>query len=109
MDQTLIQESHLGLGRVHVHIDAIGRQRDEEVNLGAPLLDGSHAVSSLDGVRDRPVLDDAVVDEDVLRTARGPLLAEGRDKAGNRNSGGVLAHRHEVRPVAVHLIEAFFK
>jgi hypothetical protein len=30
----LIRNLHLGLRRVHVHIHAIRRQRDEEVNLG---------------------------------------------------------------------------
>ena len=48
----------------------------KQVDLGAALLDRRDAVGVDDGVRDRPVLHDAAVDEDVLRArASGPCSA----------------------------------
>ena len=81
--QRLLAEPHLGLRRVHVDVDAIGRHLDEQMHLGAALLDRRDAVGVDDGVRDRPVLDDAAVDEDVLRPARRSLLGERGDEAGD--------------------------
>ena len=43
---------------------------------GTPLLDRRVAVGLDNRVRDRPVFDDAAVDEDVLRAARRPLLGQ---------------------------------
>ena len=51
---------------------------------GLRSLIDADAVGVDDRVRDRPVLDDAAVDEDVLRAARRPLLRQRRDEAGQR-------------------------
>jgi hypothetical protein len=104
--QALIEKAHFRFRRVHVDVDAIGRQLDEQVHLRAALLDCRDAVGLLDGVRDGAVADDALVDEDVLRPARGALLAERRDESAHAQPGRLLDDRHQIRPVAVDLIEA---
>ncbi len=73
------------------------------------LLDGRDAVGLLDGVRDRAVAHHAPVDEHVLGTSNRPLLAERRHDTPHGDAGRVFDHRHQVRPVAVDLIEAFLK
>ena len=62
----------------------VGRHLDEQVHLRAALLDRRRAVGVDDRVRDRPVLDDPAVDEDVLRAARRPLLGQRGDVADRR-------------------------
>ena len=59
---------------------------------GLRSLIDADAVGVDDGVRDRPVLDDPAVDEDVLRPARRPLLGQRRDVAGQPQAAGLLAH-----------------
>ena len=49
---------------------ALRRHLEEQMDFRAAFLDRRHAVGVDDRVRDRPVLDDAAVDEDVLRPAR---------------------------------------
>ena len=89
--QRLLAEPHLRLRRMHVDVERVGRHLDEQVHLGAALLDRRHAVGVDDRVRDRLVLDDAAVDEDVLRPARRPLLGQRRDVAGQPDAAGFLA------------------
>ena len=55
VDERLLEEPHLGLRRVHVDVDAVRRDLDEEVDLRAALLDRRDAVGVGDRVRDRPV------------------------------------------------------
>jgi hypothetical protein len=106
VDQALIEESHFRLGRMNVHVHAIGRQLDEEVHLGAAFLDRRDAVGLLNRVSDRAIAHHAAVDEHVLRSAHGPLLAERRDETAHGHARGVLGDGHEVRAVAVDLVEA---
>ena len=84
--ERLLEEAHFRLRRVHVDVDAVGRNLDEQVHLRAALLDRRDAVGLGDRVRDRPVLDDAAVDEDVLRAADRALVAERRDVAVDRQA-----------------------
>ena len=72
---------------------------------GLRSLIDADAVGVDDRVRDRPVLDDAAVDEDVLRTARRPLLGERRDVAGHAQPAGFLSDLEEIAPLAVDLIQ----
>ena len=76
VNRGLVAEPHLRLGRVHVDVDHVGRHLEEQVDLGAALLDRRDAVSVDDRVRDRLVLDDPAVDEDVLRASPRPLLRQ---------------------------------
>ena len=109
MHQALIEEPHLGLRRMHVDVDAIGRQVDQEVHFGAALLDRRHAVGLLNGVGDRAVTDDAAVDEDVLRAARGTLVGKRGHEAAHRDLRRGLGDRHQVGPLAVDLVEALLE
>ena len=68
------------------------RHLDEQVHFRAALLDRRHAVGVDDRVRDRPVLDDAAVDEHVLRPARRPLLGQRRDVAEHLHVAAVAPH-----------------
>ena len=45
--EPLLEKSHLGLRRMDVHVHAIGRNLDEEMHLGTPLLDRRDAVGLL--------------------------------------------------------------
>ena len=105
VDVRLIAEAHLRLRRVDVHVDRRRRHRDEQVHLGAALLDRRDAVGVDDGVRDGAVLDDPPVDEDVLRAARRPLLGQRRDVAQHLDVARVAAHLDEIVPLAVQLVE----
>ena len=58
-----------------------GANLHEQVHLRAAFFDRRDAVGLGDGVGDRAVLDDAAVDEDVLRPAHRALIAERRDVA----------------------------
>ena len=104
--QRLLEEAHFGLGRMHVDVDAVGRNLDEQMDLRAALLDRRDAVGLGNRVRDRAVPDDAAVDEDVLRAAHGPVIAERRDVAVNRDARRVLAELEQIRPIAEQLEEA---
>ena len=101
--ERLFAEPHLRLRRVDVDVHGFGRHLDEEVHLGAALFDRRHAVGGDDRVRDRPILDDAPVDEDVLRSACRPLVGERRDVPGQSDAAGVLADFEQVGPFAVQL------
>src|ERR671918_450938 len=70
----LVGAADLRLRRVYVHVDRVVRHFDEEMHLGAALLDRCHAVGRDDGARNRPVLHHTPIDEDVLRPSRGSLL-----------------------------------
>ena len=104
--ERLFQEPHFGLRRVHVDVDAVGRDLDEEMHLGAALLDRRDAIGLGDRVRDGAVFDDAAVDEDVLGAAHGPLVAERGDVAVDLQAGRFLADLDEVRPLTKQLEEA---
>ena len=103
--QRLLAEADLGFRRMHVHVERVGRHLEEQMHLGAALLDRRHAVGVDDGVRDGLVLDDAPIDEDVLRPASGPLLGQRRDEAEHQDAASLLAHLEQVGAVAVELIE----
>ena len=75
------------------------------MDLGTPFLDGGDAVRVDDRVRDRAVLDDAAIDEDVLRPARRPLLRQRGDEADNFHLAAVPAHVNQVPTLAVELIQ----
>ena len=104
--ERLLQEPDLRLRGVHVDVHAIGRNLDEEVHFRTAFLDRRHAVGLGDGVRDGPVLDDAPVDEDVLRAAHGSLVAKRGDVAVDGEAAGLLADFDEVRALAEQLEEA---
>ena len=104
--ERLLEKPHLRLRRVHVDVHAIGRNPDEQVHLGAALLDGRDAVGLRNRVRDGAVLDDAAVDEDVLGAADRPLVAERRDVAVDLQPARLLAQLDQIEPLAEQLEEA---
>ena len=79
--QRLLAKPHFGLRRVHVDVHPVRRHLDEQVHFGAALAIRGDAVGVEDRVRDGPVLDDAAIDEDVLRSARRAGLGERRNEA----------------------------
>ena len=103
--QRLVAEADLRFRGMDVDVERVRRHPDEQMHLGTALLDRRLAVRIDDRVRDRPILDDAPVDEDVLRTTRRSLLGERRDEAGERHAARVLAQLHQVAALAVHLIQ----
>ena len=82
MDERLIRKPDFGLGGMHVHVDAVERDLEEEMNLRAALLDRGRLVGVDDRVGNRLVLHDAAIHEQVLRAARGSLVGQGRHDAG---------------------------
>src|SRR6476659_10167909 len=88
-----------------VDVDPIGRYLNEQVDLGAALLDRRHAVRLDDRVRDGPVLDDAAVDEDVLLAANRPGVAEGGHEPFDEDPASFLVDRDQVRALAEQLKE----
>jgi hypothetical protein len=107
VDETLVEKPHLGLRRMHVDVNSIGRQLDEQVHFGTPFFDRRHAIGLLDRMRDRSIPNDTAIDEDVLRSANRPLLGEGGDEAAHNDPRRGLVDADEVRPVAVDLVEPF--
>ena len=105
VDVRLVAKAHFGFRRVHVDVHRVVRHLDEEMHLRAALLDRRLAVGVDDGVRHRAVLDDAAVDEQVLRTARRPLLGQRRDVAEQLDVAAVATHLDQVAAIAVQLIE----
>ena len=109
VDVRLVAKADLRLRRMHVDVHRVGRHLDEEMHLGAALLDRRHAVGIDDRVRDGPVLDDAAVDEDVLRPARRPLLGQRRDEAEDLHVAAVAPHFDQIGALAVQLVQAIAK
>ena len=106
VNERLIAEAHFGFGRVDVDVHGVRRHLDEQIHLGTSFLDRGDAVGVDDGVRDRPVLDDATVDEHVLGAACRPLFGKRRDEAGQTDATHLLGDVDEVGPLAVQLIQA---
>ncbi len=79
-----------------VHVDAIGSDLEEEMDLRAALLDRRDTVSLGDRVRDRPVLDDAAVDEHVLLATHWPLIAERGDIPVDLQPAGFLPYLDQI-------------
>ena len=103
--QRLFQEPDLRFRRVDVHVHAIRRDPQEQVHLRAALLDRRDAVGLDDRVRDRPVLDDAAVDEDVLGAAGRALVAERGHVAFDLQAAGLLPDLDQVGALAEQLEE----
>ncbi len=103
--QRLFEEPHLRLRRVHVHVHAIGRDLDEQVDLGTAFLDRRDAVGLGNGVRDGAVLDDATVDEYVLGPANRTVIAERRNVTMDRDPRRVLLNLDQIRTIAEQLKE----
>ena len=106
VDQPRLEEPHLRLGRVDVDVDAVRRQLEEQVDLGAALADRRGAVGVDDRVLQRPVADDAAVDEDVLRPADRALLGQRRHEAGDADARRLAEQLDQIGPLAEHLVDA---
>ena len=105
VDQPLLDEPHLRLGRVDVDVDALVRQLQEQVHLGAARLDGGAAVGVVHRVQDGPVLHRAAVDEQVLGAAGRPVGGQRRRQTVQPDPRRLLAHLDQPRPIAVDLEE----
>src|SRR5258708_30827218 len=73
--ERLLEEPYFRLRRVNVDVHPIRRDAEEQMDLRTALLDAGHAVGLDNRLRDRAILDDAAVDEDVLRAAGRSLVA----------------------------------
>ena len=103
MDEGLVGETHLGLGRVDVDVDAVERHLEEQVHFGAAFLDRRRLIGVEDGVRDGLVPYDPAVDEDVLGAARRPLIGQRGDDAGEPQAVGGAIDCDQVGTIAVDL------
>ena len=103
--QRLLTEPHLRFGRVDVDVHRIERHLDEQVHLGAALLDRGHAVGVADGVRDRPIAHEAAVHEHVLWPPARSLLGQRGHETGDADAGCVFGHGHQRIGIAVELIQ----
>ena len=104
--ERLIAEPDFRFRRVHVHVERVGRHLDEEMHFRTALLDRRLAIRVDDRVRDRAILDDAPVDEDVLRPARRTLLRQRGDEPGELQPARVLFQLQQIAALAVDLIQA---
>ena len=104
--QRLLEKPHLRFRRMHVDVHAIRRNADEQVHFRAALLDRRDAVRLGYRVRDRPILDDAPVDEDVLRAAHRALIAECRDVAVDLQARGFLTQLDQIETFTEQLKES---
>ena len=105
--QRLLEKPDLRFRRMHVDVDPVGRNPDEQVDFGAPLLDRRDAVGLGNRVRDGAVLHDAAVDEDVLGAAHRPLIAECRNVAVDLQPRRLLAHFDQIEAFAEELEKSF--
>jgi hypothetical protein len=103
--ERLIAEAYLRFRRVHVDVERVRRHVQEQVHFRAAFLDRSDAVGGDDRMRDRPILDDPAVDEEVLRPACRTLLGERCHISVQHDPAGLLVHLQQVIPIAVQLIE----
>ena len=103
--ERLLEKPHFRFRRVNVDVHSIGRYLNEEVHLGAALFDRRDTVRLGNCMGDRAVLDDAAVDEHVLRTAHRALVAECGNVAVNLQSRGFLANLDQIEALPKQLIE----
>ena len=101
VNQRLLAEADLGLRRMDVDVDRLRRHLEKEMHFRAALLDRRDAVGVENRVRDRLVLDDAPVDEDVLAPRVGPCSASAGDVPGEPETAGTLADLDQIVALAV--------
>ncbi len=92
-----------------VDVDLVRRHLEEQVHLGAAFLVRGDAVRVEDCVRDGPVLDDAAIDEDVLRPANRALFRKRGDEPVQPHAAERTFDPNQVLAVAVELIKAIGK
>ena len=68
-----IAESELGLGRMHVHVDLIGWQREEERKHGMPPVGHEVAVTAAHGAGEQLVAHRPAIDHEMLPEAVGAM------------------------------------
>src|SRR3546814_8257043 len=92
--QARIAEAHLGLGRMHVHVDLLGRQLDEERHQGMAVAREEVLIGAADGAVEQLVAHRTAVHEEilVLRVAAVERRQAGapRPPAGGRPQGARL-------------------
>jgi hypothetical protein len=103
--QRLLAEPHLGFRGMHVDVHPVRRNLEKQMHLGAALLVGRHAVGIDNRVGDGPVLDDAAIDEHVLRTAHRPLLGERGDEPAQPQPAELALDGDQILAIAVDLVQ----
>ena len=95
-----IAESELGLGRMHVHVDLVGRQREEERKHGMPPVGHEVAVTAAHGAGEKLVAHRPAIDHEMLAEAVGAMERGEAGKAlnGKRSARGTHGKRvgHEL-------------
>ena len=79
-----IAESELGLGRMHVHVDLVGRQGEEERKHGMPPVGHEVAVTAAHGAGEQLVAHRPAIDHEMLAEAVGAMQ---RGEAGEAFNG----------------------
>ena len=86
-----IPEAHLGLGRVHVHVDDLRRQFKEQRKGRMAVVVQHVTIGFADGMREQLVAHEAAVDEQVLGIAPGPRAGrQARQAIQTQISGGFV-------------------
>ena len=93
-----VAETHLRLGRMHVHIHLIRRQVKKEEDDGVTARHEQAAIGFLDGVAEAAVAYPAAVDEEVLHLGRAAFAGRVGDVAGQQRVA--LAALHGVEGAA---------
>jgi hypothetical protein len=94
-DLAFQQQAHLGLGRVHVHVDLAGGHLQEGDHHGVAAGGDRLAERLRDGLRQRGAVDRAAVDEDELLFTVAARPGRARREAADAEAAlGVLEARH---------------
>ena len=86
-----VAEAHLGLGRVHIHIDHAGVDIDEQHISRLALVVQHIGIGLANRVRQQFIAHKATVDEQVLAVAPGTRIARQRNPAADRKCRTALA------------------
>ena len=91
-----IAEAHLDLGRMHVDVDLLRRQRHEQRQQGMATARDEIAVGGAHGADQQLVLHRAAVDEQELLRDVGPVQGRQPGKARDRHAVAFAGYRHRV-------------
>ena len=91
-----VAEPHLGLGRMHIHVDLFRRQIDEQSHHRMAVTRQEVLIGAADGADDEPVFHRAAVHEQELLGRGGPVQGRQSGEAGQAHA---LAQRIQPRRI----------
>ena len=106
--QAGVAEAHLGLGRVHVDVDGVGRKLEEQRHHGVAVARQEIGIGPAQGAVDQLVAHRAAIDEQVLRLGVAPIEGRQPGVAGEAHALALGVDRQGVvgEAVAHHRGEA---